>query len=306
MSLLKGRHFLSVADFSTDELEEVLRVADELKRGAPSQALAGKCVALLFEHPSLRTRTTFEVGAFQLGGHAVYLTQEHIGIGHREPPADIARNLERWVHAIIARVRSHDTVQELAQWSRVPVVNALSDREHPCQVLADMQTLRERLGQLRGATLLFSGDGYNVCHSLLLVCARLGVNILVATPPAFAPRPEIVALAQEAAARNGSRVEVGHDPKVFVHQADAIYTDVWASMGQEAQAADRRAAFGTRYQVNAELLAGAQDHAWVMHDLPAHRGEEITAEVIEGPRSIVFDQAENRLHAQKALLSLIV
>ncbi len=253
----------------------------------------------------MRTRTTFEVGVFQLGGQAVILPPETIKPGEREPLADIARNLERWVHAIVARVRSHSTLVELAQWSRVPVINALSDREHPCQVLADMQTVKEHLGHLKGATLLFCGDGNNVCHSLLLVCARLGVNICVATPPSYKPLPEIIQLAEEDGARHGSRVIWG-EKEDFIGEADVVYTDVWASMGQEDQVDRRRKIFGDGFQVNAELLSKAKDSVIVMHDLPAHRGEEITDEVIEGPRSVVFDQAENRLHAQKALISLLV
>ncbi|MDE3078054.1 MAG: ornithine carbamoyltransferase, partial [Chloroflexota bacterium] len=275
---LKGRDFLSVGDLTSDELAAVIDLAGRMKAGEQSKPLAGKSVALLFEHPSLRTRTTFEVGIFQLGGQPVTLPQETYQPGQREPLADIARNLERWVHAIVARVRAHATLVELAKWSKVPVINALSNREHPCQVLADMLTVKERLGTFKGSTLLFCGDGNNVCHSLLLVCARLGMNVCVASPPGYWPLDDIVSRAMDDAGRQGSFVRVAEHPEEFLGQADVIYTDVWTSMGQEGEADTRREVFGQRYQVNAELLAKAKPSAFVMHDLPAHRGEEITDE----------------------------
>ena len=302
---LDGRDFLSVDDLSADELTFLLDLAARLKSGEQSQALKGRSVALLFEHPSLRTRLTFDLGVQQLGGHGVYMSPSEVNLGEREGVPDIARNLERWVQCIVARVRYHSSLVELAQAARVPVVNALSDREHPCQALADFQTLREQLGDVKGAVLLYCGDGNNVCHSLLLAGAKLGMNVWVATPPAFEPRTEIVALARRLAQASGASIRVERDPGVLIGDADALYTDVWASMGQESEKEQRRRIFQP-YQVNAHLLDRAKPAAIVMHDLPAHRGEEITDEVIDGPRSVVFDQAENRLHAQKALLSMLL
>ncbi|HEX6513291.1 MAG TPA: ornithine carbamoyltransferase [Chloroflexota bacterium] len=302
---LEGRDFLSVADFSAEELTDLLDLADRLKAGAPSRALEGRSVALLFEHPSLRTRLTFDLGVQQLGGHGIYMSPSEVNLGEREAVPDIARNLERWVQCIVARVRYHSSLVELAQAARVPVVNALSDREHPCQALADFQTLRERLGSLKERILLYCGDGNNVCHSLLLAGAKLGVSVWVATPPAFEPRPEIVTLARLEAEKTGASIRVERNPEVMVAEADALYTDVWASMGQETEKDQRRRIFQP-YQLNHTLLAKAKPGALVLHCLPAHRGEEITDEVIDGPQSVVFDQAENRLHAQKALLSMLL
>ncbi|HEY8694408.1 MAG TPA: ornithine carbamoyltransferase [Chloroflexota bacterium] len=301
---LEGRDFLSVDDLSAEELVHLLDLADRLKAGEQSEALKGRSVALLFEHPSLRTRLTFDLGVQQLGGHGIYMSPSEVNLDDREPVPDVARNLERWVQCIVARVRYHSSLVELAAAARIPVVNALSDREHPCQAIADVQTLRERLGDLRGAVLLYCGDGNNVCHSLLLAGAKLGMSVWVATPPAFEPRTEVVTLARRLAEKSGASIRIERDPDVLVADADALYTDVWASMGQETEKEQRRRVF-LPYQINERLLSKAKPGAIVMHCLPAHRGEEIT-EVIDGPRSVVFDQAENRLHAQKALLSMLL
>jgi ornithine carbamoyltransferase len=302
---LENRDFLSVGDLNREELTYLLDLADRLKGGEESSTLKGRSVALLFEHPSLRTRLTFDLGVQQLGGHPIYMSPGEVNLGEREAVPDIARNLERWVQCIVARVRYHSSLVELAQAARVPVVNALSDREHPCQAIADLQTVRERLGRLEGAVLLYCGDGNNVCHSLLLAGARLGLSVWVATPPAFQPRTEIVAAARAEAEKTGATIRVERDVDALVSKADALYTDVWASMGQESEKEQRRRIF-TPYQINQRLLEQARPGAIVMHCLPAHRGEEITDEVIDGPQSVVFDQAENRLHAQKALLSMLV
>jgi ornithine carbamoyltransferase len=287
------RHLASDFDLSVDALTGLLDLAGQVKRtpGRFSQALAGRYLALLFEKPSLRTRMTFELAIKQLGGDSITSTGL---IGEREPVKDIARNLDRWINGIVARVFSQDTIDELAEWSCVPVINALSDRFHPCQALADVMTLKEHFGRLEGLKLAFVGDGNNVAHSLMITASRLGVHVAVATPEGYAPDPEIVA---EAA----GRVTVTCDPEEAVAQAHAVYTDVWASMGQESEAADRARVFGP-YQVNEKLMAQARADAIFMHCLPAKRGLEVTDAVMESPRSVVFDQAENRLHAQKALL----
>jgi ornithine carbamoyltransferase len=301
-----ARHFLSALDLTRDEAEALLGRAQELKAewrdGEPaSWPLRGKTLALVFEKPSLRTRVAFEAGMTQLGGHGSYLSANDIDMGGRESVPDVARNLSRWVQAIAARVFKHATIETLARYATVPVINALSDREHPCQALADMLTLRERFGRLQGLTLAYVGDGNNVCHSLLLMGATLGVNVRVGCPPDYRPDPEILELAEERAAESDAAIAITASPAEAVAGADAVYTDVWASMGHEHEAARRRPAFQP-YQLSAGLLAGAADHALAMHCLPAHRGEEIAADVIDGPRSVVFDQAENRLHVQKALI----
>lgn len=300
------RHFLSAADLSRTEAEALLDRAAQLKAewhngGHPDMPLRGKSLALVFEKPSLRTRVAFEAGMTQLGGHGSYLSANDIDMGGRESVPDVARNLSRWVQAIAARVFKHSTVQTLARYATVPVINALSDLEHPCQALADMLTLRERFGRTRGLTLAYVGDGNNVCHSLLLLGATLGVNIHVACPPDYRPDPEIVERAERLAADNDVSIMITAAPSQAVAQVDAVYTDVWTSMGQEHEAARRRPAFQP-YQVNGALMAQALPGALAMHCLPVHRGEEVTSEVIDGPQSVVFDQAENRLHVQKALI----
>ena len=291
-------------DLSDDELLYLLDLAAEVKR-APrdyARALDGKSIALLFEKPSLRTRLTFELAIKQLGGGSVLVEGP---VGGREPLKDVARNLDRWVNGIVARVFSQNTVDELARWSSVPVINALSDLYHPCQALADVQTVRERFGDLKGLKLAFIGDGNNVAHSLMLTSLRLGMDFAIACPPGYTPDPDIVAQAEGLATVFGSSILVTHNPGDAMAGAHAVYTDVWASMGQEQEAVERRRVF-REYQVNEDLFASARPDAVFMHCLPAKRGEEVTDPVIESRRSVVFEQAENRLHAQKALLLMML
>jgi ornithine carbamoyltransferase len=281
-------------------LERAQRLREQHRLGHRPRPLTDRTVALLFEKPSLRTRVTFDEGITRLGGHAIYLGPEEVGIGRRETATDVGQNLSRWVDAIVSRTFAHATLLELAAAASVPVVNALSDREHPCQALADMLTLRQHLGETRGRTLAFVGDGNNVCHSLLLAGALGGMHLRVATPAGYEPDPQVVAAAVQTAQDLGGSVELLTLPADAVHGADAIYTDAWTSMGAEAEADLRRLRFAG-FRVDAALLANAPD-ALVMHCLPAHRGEEITDEVLDGPRSVVLDQAENRLYVQQALL----
>lgn len=300
----RPRHFLSSADLDADELDRILDAAAALRaqrsQGTLPRSLAGRQVALLFEKPSLRTRVTFDVGVAALGGHAVYLSPDEVGIGRRETAADIGRNLSRWVDAIVLRTFAHATLVELAAAASVPVVNALTDLEHPCQALADVLTLRQHLGDVRGRTLAFVGDGNNVCHSLLLTAALAGLHVRVATPSGYGPNPNIVRAAMRAGRRYGGRIEIGTDPRAAVRGAEAIYTDAWTSMGAEAEADLRRLRFAA-FRVDAALLAEAPG-SLVMHCLPAHRGEEISDEALDGPTSVALDQAENRLYVQQALL----
>ncbi len=300
---LPGRDLTGDLDLNTRELAYLLDLAARVKRDpAPfAAALTGRYLSLLFEKPSLRTRLTFELAIKQLGGDAVLTTGP---IGDREPLKDVARNLDRWTNAIVARTFSQTTIDELARWARVPVINALSDLYHPCQALADMLTLKEHFGGLKGLRLAFVGDGNNVAHSLLLTGVRLGVHVAVATPPGYEPSPAIVEQARQHAAP-GVRIAITHDAAEAVRDADAVYTDVWTSMGQEAQAEARRRHFRP-YQVDEALFSRAKPSAVFMHCLPSKRGEEVTDGVIESERSVVFDQAENRLHAQKALLLMLL
>jgi ornithine carbamoyltransferase len=297
---------VSLRDWSGRDILEALDLAAAMKRRprAHARALAGRSLALLFEKPSLRTRATFEVAMTQLGGHAVYFAPADISLGKRESVADVARNLERWVDLIAARVFEHQKVVDLAAHARVPVINALSDFSHPCQALADYLTMREHCGSLRGRQLVYVGDGNNVAHSLLLGGAALGVHVRVVTPPGYEPDKGVVARARETAQTSGARIETARDPLAGVRGADVVYTDVWASMGQEAQALQRQGVFRP-YQVNRALLEEAGPRALFMHCLPAHRGEEVTDEVADSERSLIFDQAENRLHTQKAILLLL-
>ncbi len=298
------RRFAWDLDLAQDELIHLLELTARLKRspGAYARALEGRYLSLLFEKPSLRTRLTFELAIKQLGGDAVFSNGR---IAEREPLKDVARNLDRWTHGIVARVFSQQTIEELARWSAVPVINALSDLYHPCQALADVFTLKERFGELRGLKLAFVGDGNNVAHSLMLTAPRLGVNLAVATPPGYAPQAEIAATAAGLAAASGAELTVTADPAEALEGADAVYTDVWTSMGFEQQAGERRRVFQP-YQVNGALFEQARPDAIFLHCLPAKRGEEVTDEVIESPRSLVFEQAENRLHTQKALLLMML
>lgn len=301
---MASRDLKSDLDLGVEELSRLLELAAQVKRTPRrfTSSLNNRYLTLLFEKPSLRTRMTFELAIKQLGGDCIVSNGI---IGEREPVKDVARNLERWTHGIVARVFSQDTIEELARWSSVPVVNALSDLYHPCQALADFQTLQERFGRLRGLKLSFVGDGNNVAHSLMLNAARLGVDFAMAAPEGFEARPDIAALAREYASESGARIEFTNDPVEAVAGANAVYTDVWASMGQEKEADERRRQFAG-HQVNGALMAAAREDAVFMHCLPAKRGQEVTDEVMEHPRSVVFEQAENRLHAQKALLLMLL
>jgi ornithine carbamoyltransferase len=289
-------------DYTQAELHAILDLAADVKRSPANyrSALAGKSIALLFEKPSLRTRMTFELAIKQLGGFHVNYEGP---IGAREPLKDMARNLDRWVDGIVARTFLQKTVDGLAHWSKVPVINALSDLYHPCQALADMQTLAEHFGNLKGIKLAFIGDGNNVANSLMLNAARLGIDFAIATPPKYEASTAIVEEARALATQ--STITVTTDPAEAAHNAHALYTDVWASMGAENEAAERRTAFAD-YQIDEDLFKHAAPEAVFMHCLPAKRGEEVTNDVIESPRSVVFDQAENRLHAQKALLMMLL
>jgi ornithine carbamoyltransferase len=295
------KHFLSIADLSAADVEELFRLAAEWKRRTKARdvrtPLAGYSQALVFEKPSLRTRVTFEVGMAQLGGASVYLAGQDIGLGKRESVSDVARNLGRWVDVIVARTFAQATVDELARHAGIPVVNALSDYEHPCQALADFFTLWERGQDLRGLRLGWIGDGNNVSHSLMLLAALVGTEMALAVPPGYEPDSRVL----QTARAWGGRITVTDDVPAATRDADAIYTDVWTSMGQEAERERRLEAF-SRYQVNDRVMGFAKPGAVVMHCLPAHRGEEITDAVLDGPRSVVLDQAENRLHVQKAVL----
>ena len=300
------RHFLSLADLSTAEITALLDDADALKRDpVPSSApLQGRALAMIFEKPSLRTRLSFDVAMRDLGGHSSYLSPQEVGLGRRESVSDVARVVSRYVDIVVLRTFSHETLDEFAKYASVPVINGLSDLSHPCQGLADILTIRERKGDLRRVTAAYIGDGNNVAHSLMLGAAKTGMTLRVASPDGFEPLPRYRELATAAARSTGATITFGSDPRAAVLDADVVYTDVWTSMGQEQEYERRRRAF-QGFQLNAELLGLAKPDAIVLHDLPAHRGEEITDDVIDGAQSAVFDQAENRLHAQKAVLRWI-
>ena len=312
MTSVEKQDALSVHDLIADgdltrrDLELIFQLTERVKAspGSFARALEGKQLAMIFEKPSLRTRVTFEVGMTSMGGFAIYLDHAKPRLGERESIKDVARNLERWVHGIVARTYSHAAVQELAEHASIPVINALTDSFHPCQALADLYTLGERVGRLKGLKLAFVGDGNNVCHSLMVSAAKFGVSVSVATPPGFEPKSEILDEAKAIGRRTGAKIQLFHNPVDAVAGAHAVYTDVWASMGQE-YAAHLRAQVFASYRVTEELMEVAGD-ALFMHCLPAHRGQEVTDEVIDSPRSIVYDQAENRLHVQKALLLLLM
>lgn len=302
---MRGRDLLSIADLTPDELELILRTALSLKRdGGGHDILRNKTLALIFEKPSLRTRVSFDVAMQELGGHAIYLNQAEVGLGQREPVADVAQVLSRYVDAIAARTYSHETLLDLARFADVPVINALSDEEHPCQALADLLTIRERFDSLRGVRLAFVGDGFNVAQSLAEGAALAGATFAMASPSGYSLPAGIQAMIADTAVRSGGSAEFHESPADAVRDADVVYTDVWASMGQEDSYAQRKEAF-TGYAVTVDMMALAKPSAIFMHDLPAHRGEEVAPEVIDGPQSVVFDQAENRLHAQKAILALV-
>lgn len=300
------RDFLGIDDLTAGELARLLDRAAEMKASrAPSSPLAGMTVAMVFEKPSTRTRVSFEVAVAELGGHPLALSSAELQLGRGETVEDTGRVLSRYVHAIVARTYEQERLERLARAATVPVINALSDLEHPCQALADLMTIRERLGRLAGVRLTYVGDGNNVAHSLLLAGALAGMRVTVASPPGYEPIPQIVKRAEEAARGGGGQVSVTTDAAAAVRGAEAVYTDVWASMGQEQEAEERRLIFAP-YQLNAALLAGAAEGAIVLHCLPAHREEEITSEVLDGPQSVVWEQAENRLHTQKALLEWLL
>ncbi len=302
------KDFISIADWPREALEAMLERARALKeqrrQRRPTAPLAGCSVLLYFEKPSLRTHVTFDVGISELGGHAVYLPPDQVRIGEREAVEDVARNLSRWCHAIVARTYSHALLVELGAHASVPVINALSDDLHPCQAMADGLTVAE-YGDLSRDRIVYLGDGNNVAHSLLHLAGRLGMRLTVCTPPEYAPDPAVVQRSRELASAAGGEIRLEEDPVTAVKDAAFVYADVWASMGQEGDA-QLRARRLAAYQVNQELLARAPDGVKVLHCLPAHRGEEITAEVLEGPASLVFEQAENRLHAQKAILEALI
>lgn len=298
---MKKCDLISIADLTREQLEEIFALARRLKadrqEGWPHPLLAGKTLAMIFEKPSLRTRVTFEAGMVQLGGYAMYLSPPEIGLGTRESVPDVARNLSRWVDLIMARTFSHAVVLELAQYATIPVINGLSDLLHPCQVLADCFTLIEQRGRLDGLKVAFVGDGNNVVNSWLNAASKLPFAFALACPQGYEPNTEVLARARQ----NGAQITITQSVEEAVRGADAVYTDVWTSMGQEKESAVRREAFRP-YQVNTAVMALAKPDALVMHCLPAHRGEEITADVLDGPQSVVFEQAENRLHVQKAIM----
>jgi ornithine carbamoyltransferase len=298
---------ISTRDLGPQGVEAVLHLT-ELMKSRPSvfqRALAGKQMVMFFEKPSLRTRLTFEAGMASLGGTTIFVDQRQSRLDARETMSDVAHNIERWVDVVVLRTFAHETIESMARHASIPVINALSDLEHPCQALADYFTLQERFGDLRKVTLAYVGDGNNVAHSLLLTAACLGSSVRVATPKGYEPNAKIVAEARKIAKQSGARIEILTDPHAAVAGADAIYTDAWASMGQE-QEAEQRAGIFAPYQVNRSLMAEAAPHAVFMHCLPAHRGQEVTDEVMDSDNSLVFEQAENRLHVQKAILYLLL
>jgi ornithine carbamoyltransferase len=298
---------VSTRELGSQGVEAVLHLA-ELMKSRPSvfqRSLAGKQMVMFFEKPSLRTRLTFEAGITSLGGTAIFVDQAGSPLNARESLSDIAHNLERWIDVIVLRTFSHATIEQMAKHASVPVINALSDLEHPCQALADYFTLQERFGDVKKICLAYVGDGNNVAHSLLLTCACLGSSIRIATPKGYEPNPQIVADAKKIAKQTGASIELRNDPHAAVAGVDAVYTDAWASMGQEEEAQARAKVFPP-YQVNRELMAEAAPHAVFMHCLPAHRGQEVTSEIMDSENSMIFEQAENRLHVQKAILYLLL
>jgi len=305
------KHLVSLNDVSPADLQALLAVSRKVKAARSAKTaplfrpLLNASVALLFEKPSLRTRVTFEVAVTELGGHPIYLGPQEVGLGRRESVSDIAQNMSRWIHAIVARTFQHESVAGLARTARVPVINALTDREHPCQAVGDILTILERRGRLKGLTLAFVGDGNNVCNSLLYAAAKTGLSMRVACPPGFEPAADVLAAARAAARISGARLAVTHDPVEAVRNADAVYTDVWVSMGFESEAAPRRQAFEF-YRVDGPLMSRARPDAIFLHCLPARRGEEVTDEVMDGKQSAVLDQAENRLHSAKAVLLAVM
>jgi len=296
------RDILSVADFAPGEVEQLVKDTIKSKKEAWPQVLAGKNIALLFEKPSLRTRMSFELAVHQLGGYAIYMSPEEIGLGKRESVPDVAHVLSRYVQGVIARTFLHRTLETMAEYASIPVINAISDYEHPCQAMADLVTIYERKGKFKGLNLAFIGDGNNVANSLLIGCAMVGINFLIATPQEYSLKDNVLRIANKYAEQTDSHIMLLEEPAMAAKDADVIYTDVWTSMGQEEEYEQRRIAFA-EYQVNEKLLSYAKKDAIVMHPLPAHHGEEVGVGIIDKYRSVIFDQAENRLHFQRTLLA---
>ncbi len=297
------KDLISIKDLTAQEIEGLFRLTDKLKKNKAKfgSALKGKTLALIFQKPSNRTRVSFEVGMCQLGGHSIYLSPQEINLGVRESIEDAAKTLSRYVDGIVLRTFEHKTILEMAKYAGVPVINGLTDFSHPCQALADVYSIREKLKNIKGATLAYVGDGNNVCNSLLLASAKIGLNMNVGAPKGYEPQGSVLKDARAIAKAKNSSIKLFNDPEEAVRGVDVVYTDVWASMGQEKEAEERRKIF-KGFQINAELMKSAKKNALVMHCLPAHRGEEIAGKVIDSANSIVFDQAENRLHLQKAIL----
>jgi len=304
-----GMDLISIHDLSVGDVEEILALAADLKArqkaGIPHPLLAGKTLGMIFEKSSTRTRVSFEVGMYQLGGRALFLSSRDLQLGRGEPIADTARVLSRYLDGIMIRTYGHERIEELARWADVPVINALSDLLHPCQALTDLLTIREHKGKLAGLKMAYVGDGNNMTHSLMYAAAKVGMHFAAATPAGYEPNENVVQNARADAAETGASVTLTHDPKEAVRDADVVVTDTWASMGQEAEH-DARTAVFRPYQVNRALLAAADRRAVVMHCLPAYRGEEITADVFESFADVIFDEAENRLHVQKAIMALVM
>ena len=301
------KDFITIHDLSQYEFYEILDLTKKMKKNPEKyrSALKDKILAMIFQKPSLRTRMTFEVGMLQLGGEGIYLAPSDIQMGSRESVRDIGKNLERWVDGIMIRTFGHDIILDLAESTRVPVINALTDLLHPCQAMADVFTLLEKKDRLAGLKLAYVGDGKNVAHSLMLAAAKAGMKIAVATPPGYEPKQEIISWAKEDGQGTDFELTITHDPVEAVKDADAMHTDVWASMGQEAEKEARKKIFAP-YQVNGELFSKAKAETYFMHCLPAHRGEEVTDEIMDSPNSIVYDQAENRLHVQKVIMKILM
>ena len=296
------RDILSVSDLTPDEVQQLVEKAAKGKKGPWPQALAGKNIALLFEKPSLRTRMSFELAVHQLGGYAIYMSPEEVGLGKRESVPDVAHVLSRYVQGIVARTFLHRSLETLAEYASMPVINALSDYEHPCQALADLTTIYERKGKFKGLNLAFIGDGNNVANSLLLACSMVGINFLIASPQEYSLKDKILMVANKYAEKSDSHIMLLEEPAMAAKDADVVYTDVWTSMGQEEEYEQRCIAFHD-YQINEKLLSYAKKDAIVMHPLPAHHGDEVEVGIIDKYRSVIFDQAENRLHFQRTLLA---
>ncbi len=301
------RDFLSIADWSAKDLQKLLDLSADMKArpGKYKDSIRGKSVALIFEKQSLRTHVTFDVGIYQLGGHSVYLTQSDINLGKRESIYDVSKNLERWMDAVVVRTYAHQSCVDMGRYMKIPVVNALTDYEHPCQAIGDFLTVVEHIGKLKKRKFVFVGDGNNVCNSLMLMAAKMGMNFVAATPEGYAPPSDVLKLSRQEGKETGAMIEVIHDLPEAVRDADVIYTDVWVSMGQENEKEERLKTFRP-FQVNKQLMKLAKKSAIFMHCLPAHRGEEVTDDVIDSKQSVVWDESENRLHSQKAIMHTLI